>query len=1118
MYVVSRFNPRGFGRRLLVGALLAIALFFNSVGTLLAGTTGEITGTITDASTKAPLPGVRVSAVSPTGQYSTKTDAKGFFSFTGVTPDTYTVSFELTGYQPSSTTGVNVFADQVATVSVPLAKSLKTIGSVTARSPGGAYQPTQTQDTYTVTSQQIATQLGKADATSETNLLVTLPGVTKDSSGYPVLRGGRENEEGYQFEGIDYTDALTSQFINSLALNSGVAQLQLIPGAGDASNGNSGTGVINLVAKRGANPAFGSIDLEALTQPYAHQLGLEYGFATPNNRLSEYITFLGTRTTSQYGEYGSVAKTLGTGVFYAPRRYFASGDIVNNTVFKFGKDNQQSLQFFYENQRNDFYGNYGGFGGMNYTQGDPYYSNFLPGYTGGLIAGPFGLTSQQVGQLTHLLPGQPAPVLNTADPNCNPANVPTNYGDTCYSDPLDRGNSSFQPNDVMKFQYANNIDASTYVTIKAYRTNSVTTFDNPFDEGSLIEASYYLKQGGQRSGLALDSTKQLNTQNLLQFGAKYEFLKPTYDWIDPVDGVLATTPFFSDGYDAAAFISPNSPNCPLAAFGVPTGCGYLFKNWSATGGPNWASSGPGPIPYNAEQVVATRHDASLYALDQISPSDKLKINAGIRVDTANYALPPLTGCNPTSGTENTTDPTSWYNIGSECQYAPTGYHKDANGDPYPYTTLDTAKTHPVVPEPRLAFSYQVTKNDAFRASFARSVEFAPIADIDDVIPTGIYSAFANIPSYNYFSGGQSVTCGIFYNALCHNYAEQLRWDNQNFIEGVPVQPVLPETFTNYDVSFSHQFGQGVSAKLTPFYRRGYNQVADAQLPLINPVTGKPEVDSSGGYIFGPSQVTNLGVSKTTGVEFYLTKEAKYGFSGSFSATYINEFSNVIPTSPDEDFFPSIPAQSLILGNLYRVGFLSPFQSTLAFQYKSRGGWRINPVISYDRGYPIGAGTLTPFVLNGVAVNVPNTNYTSVYGSTNAYGYLDPVNPGTVIHPNIYGTRGTPEGASAGGMLSSAQLNTNVSIEFSPPGSHSTFGLLVTNLFNQLYGTPSYNGRWQPVATGIGGPETGSSQVYYDYPEIGSQSTYGANRFGYNPYLLSPSNTPIEFRLYYQLAL
>ncbi len=1117
MFVVSRFNPRGYGRRLIVGVLLAVALFFNSAGTLLAGTTGTISGTVTDSKTSAPLPGVRVTAVSPTGQYASRTDAKGFFSFTGVAPDTYTVSYELTGYQPVSLTGVNVFADQVANASTPLLKSLRTIGSVVARSPGGAYQPTQTQDTYTVTSQQITTQLGKADATSETNLLVSLPGASLDSSGYPVLRGGRENEEGFQFEGIDYTDAFTSQFINTLAINPGVGELQLIPGAGDASVGNAGTGVINLIAKRGTRPATGSIDLEAVAQPFTHQLGLEYGFATPNNRLSEYITFLGNRSDYQYGARGTVAENLGTGVFYGTK-YYASADIVNNTIFKFGRDNQQSLQFFYENQRNDFYGNYGGNAGLSYPIADPYHTYYYSlAYS--------GLNSYQLGALTSLLPQQPAPTeLSTCNPNAFYGSA--GFSSPCFSNPLgSRGPINyFQPNDVMKFQYSNNLDSSTYFTLKAYKTNAVVTFDFPFDENALIFPSFDLKQGGARSGLALDSTKQLNSKNLLQFGGKYEFLKPTYDQIDPVDGVLATTGIFlgsSSTYEAGDFINPssNGPSgyCPTAAF-FSQPCGYLWHNFSSSGGPNWATTGPGYIPRNNEQSVTDRQDASVYLLDQISPSDKLKINAGLRIDSANYQLPPLTGCNPTSA-NIAGDATSWYNTAAECNYAPTGYKTDSQGNRYPYTTLQSSQTHPIVPEPRLAFSYQLTRNDAVRASFARSVEFPSLGVVDLMNPVGIYSAYANIPSYNTIAGGGPATdCGIFSNGLCHSYAEQLRWDNQNLIEGVPIQPVKPETFTNWEGSLSHQFPEGISVKLTPFYRRGFDQTALVASPRIDPATGKPLTDPTGAYIFGPSTATNLGVSKTTGLEFYLTKESKYGLSGSLSATYINEFSNVIPTSAGEDFFPQIPYQSLQLGNIYRVGFLSPFQATAAFQYKSRGGIRINPVVSWDRGYPIGAGLIAPYVVNGVAYNVPNTNVTSPFGSTSAYAYVDPLNPGTYFKPNIYATRGTPEGNSAGGALSSPHLNTNVTFEFNPPGSRSTFGILIANLFNQLYGNPAFNARWQPVATGLGGPETGSSTTYYNFPELGVSSTYAHDRYGYDPYLLSPTNRPLTMRFYYQLGL
>jgi len=122
----------------------------NSAGTLFAGTTGTINGTVTDSKTSLPIAGVVVSAVSPSGNLNGKTDAKGFYSFSGVSPDTYAVSFEFPGFQPASTTGVNVFQDVTATVNSTLTKSLSTIGRVTARSVSGAFQPGQTQDTISI--------------------------------------------------------------------------------------------------------------------------------------------------------------------------------------------------------------------------------------------------------------------------------------------------------------------------------------------------------------------------------------------------------------------------------------------------------------------------------------------------------------------------------------------------------------------------------------------------------------------------------------------------------------------------------------------------------------------------------------------------------------------------------------------------------------------------------------------------------------------------------------------------------------------------------------------------------------------------------------------------------
>jgi len=1090
VYVPSRFPHRG--RRIIVGLLLAVALFFNTVGTLFAGTTGTISGTITSADTKLPLSGVTVSAVSPTGRYTATTNGQGFFAFNGVSPDTYTVSFELKGFTPASFTGINVFADQTQNVSTTLAKSLVTIGKVTARAVAGAFQPNQTQDTYTVTTKQITEILGKADAISETNLLTRLPGASLDKYGYPVLRGGRENEEGFQFDGIDYVDAFTSQFTNSLALNPAVGQLQLTPGAGDASVGNAGTGTINLIAKRGAYPGFGSIDAEALLQPYSHQLSFEYGFASPNGAISNYLSFLGSNSDSQFGARGSNAGSFSVGTFYSTSTN-TSRDVLDNFVFKFGKNQNQSFQILVDNQQTNFGGTYGGNDGQTYPNGQTFFLNNASNFT--------GLTAAQLQ---------------------SPDLISLNNQQTSLTQPLTNGaNNYYQPNNVIKFQYTNNLSASTFLTAKYFQIDSTVDFNFPYNDNSIIFSSFDALQGGHRTGTALDISSQLNSKNLLSFGGRYDFLHPVYDQQSANDGVFAIAGF-NAGFELADFINPNLANpdlakCPLGT--DPNGasyCGYLFNaaNSAKLGGK------VGPVPYNSEQTVTNRQDFAVYLRDKFTPNDKVNIDAGVRLDGAHYRLPGLDGCNPTNAVQALND---------NCQYYPSGFTKAG----LPFVNVTKEQTSPVIFEPRLAVAYKLGNNDAVRASYGRSVEFAPLAFVDLTDPAGHYARYAGIPSYDAFANSNEGTpfnpaaypakfCGVTGNLPCTSYADQLHWENQNFLQGVPIQPVKPETFTNYEFSYEHQFPSNVSVKITPFYRRGYDALVLVAQPRINPANGQPVLDPQTGNIqFGPPQATNLGQSRTTGLEFYLTRSVAYGLSGQLAATYINEFTNVVP-SPliQEDFFPPVPTQSLALGNQYRVGFVSPFAGSLALSYKMHSGLRINPIMTYSRGYPIGVGNVTAAYVNNVPVNIPNTNTPqgAAFGSNFAPNFVDPQNPGTLFKPNVAATRGSPESASAGGVISHPRFNTDLGVEYNKPGSKTTIGVLITNLNNQIYGrNPAYNARYQPVATGISGPKTGTSTLPLTYPNNGFQQ-YTPTQFGQDPYRLIPNATPQTVRVYYQLAL
>jgi len=1051
--------------RMFASAVLVCAIVVPTWSPVLADTTtGVISGVLTSAKTNGPVIGASVAIASPSASRTGTTDARGFFSFTGVTPDTYTVTVKATGFEEVVFRGVTVNAQQTTTVSQALQDRLRTIGRITARSQTGAFQPTQTTDTYTVNTAAINTILGNAYNTNESSLIAALPGASFDKSGYPVLRGGRENEEGFQFDGIDYTDAFTSQFVNSLNLN-GQSSFQLTPGAGDAATGNAGTGAINIIVKRGSRPPFGTLDLEAGAPAFAHQLGFEYGFATPNGRFSDFASFIGSRNENLVGY--RTTDLVGVGQ-PTPFLYTTSDDFVNNFVYRFGKDNSQSLQFLYQNQNVDFFSRSAPGTNFSFRSGDPVAAQYYGQFT--------GLGPASIGSIYGFAPYQTSQNQTLASAHRSPG-------------------QQVQPNATFKFQYSNNLDSSTFLTAKFYRVNAVIAFDYPYNfnqSGAAVGGDFSSLQGGQRTGGSLDITRQLNSKNLLTAGFKYEFLHPVFNEPSASLGFAANVfQAFAGGTGPYDFLPATNADC--VALGAT--CGYLSQYF-----PN----GIPRVPLYNQTTIINRQDTSVFLTDAFTPTNKLKIDAGIRVDGSNFSYPSVNGGAylPAGG--------GGYSSG---YYLPTVTGVDAAGNPDPtkdvYNLGGNTARKPMIVEPRLAFSYQLRPTDSIRFAYGRSVQFAPITDIDRLVDRQNYSQFAGIPA-------NAVICGPTGDRKCRDYADQQYWTNQNIISGVPITPAKPATFSNVEASYSHDFGKGTSVKLTPFYRRGFDGLALVATPRVDG-KGQPVLNPDGSSQFNAAVTTNLGVTKTTGVEFYLTKEAAYGFSGALSMTYINEFSNVIPGSVSEDFFPSIPTQSLALGNLYRVGFLSPFNANLAVSYKTRSGWKFNPTVNYNRGYPYGVGTLTSAYVNNVAVNLPNTNVTSPIGANQATQYVDPQNPGSVFNPNIAARRGTPEGASAGGYLTAPSAKINFDIEYAA-NKAQTFGLQVFNVFNNIYNTPSLNSRYQPVATGLAGPKTGTtSQLPLNGSALGF-ANYSDARFGRSAYRIDPINTPISYQFYYQLHL
>src|ERR1700686_2685351 len=103
-----------FEKRLTV-ALLCIGIIALIATPAKDGTTGSIQGHVTDEAGHS-MAGVSVPAASPSGHFSTTSDAGGFYSLNGLPVDTYTVTFSKDGYQSSAIPGITVVQDQPSRV------------------------------------------------------------------------------------------------------------------------------------------------------------------------------------------------------------------------------------------------------------------------------------------------------------------------------------------------------------------------------------------------------------------------------------------------------------------------------------------------------------------------------------------------------------------------------------------------------------------------------------------------------------------------------------------------------------------------------------------------------------------------------------------------------------------------------------------------------------------------------------------------------------------------------------------------------------------------------------------------------------------------------------------
>jgi hypothetical protein len=300
-------------RHAFMAVLVALAMLAQGTWAL-AGTTGNITGTLTDTSTGKPVADASIGAVSPSQSAQTRTDAGGHFTFLGLAPDTYTVSATKQGYAPVSIAGVSVFADQSLTLNVTTHPELKTIATVTSRAAGNLVKPGTTSDVYSVnaaTQQVVGGSSGGFNLNQAYSAIYSQPGVTSYIGNFGwgqvfYIRGSAYSQVGYEFDGVPVNRAFDNYQANSLA-NIGQQELQVYTG-GSPSGASSATlgGFINQVIKTGTYPGFGTLRGGIGVPGFYHGLTAEAGGSNPNRTFSYYVGLMGYDQHYPFGTFNNL--------------------------------------------------------------------------------------------------------------------------------------------------------------------------------------------------------------------------------------------------------------------------------------------------------------------------------------------------------------------------------------------------------------------------------------------------------------------------------------------------------------------------------------------------------------------------------------------------------------------------------------------------------------------------------------------------------------------------------------------------------------------------------------------------------------------------------------------
>ena len=919
-------------RRGIVAVLLLIAFVLQGTTSVLAGTTGAISGSVLDPQSNQPVSGARVTATSPSQSAITTTDATGRFSFISLAPDTYTVAVaETSTRDASSTSGITVQADQTVSVSLTQPTKLKVIGTVTSRAAGALVKPGTTADVYSinaVTQDKASGVGGGGNLNSAWSAIATVPGVfiAPNQAGYIgagasiSIRGGDYDQIGYELDGVPVNRAFDNYPSGSLS-SLGQQELQVYTGATPANSEAEGiSGYINQVIRTGTAPASRNLVLAVGTPIFYNKVAFEAGGANPGRTFSYYIGagaynqslryydqyngaslqgnwgaplnacqnnpadpggagyYTGPNTPGCYSRNGADNTNGGTTPSYAlgPYNYNApSGVQDRDTVanFHFGlprKDgNRDDVQLLFDNN----FINNPAYDSTN-DAGGANFTNAIglgvPSYADAytFVGAPLG----------SLLPvgyagGGTTPYLFPQSPNGR------NFGGACDITHQGISNGCIEPDrrdafnnnqSVVKLQYQHNFGTNAFLRVYGY-----TYYSNWLQTGPQSNFNNYIgyvpsdyELSSHTRGLSVNFSDQLNSQHLLSIQGSYTTSSTLRD---------NNTQNLNDAYPASRLNGRTVVGLLVDGSNPLNGICYApggvqtncYNNAGSDLNRGPTHSGTGPQP-----GFFNIHQAANGTVNPAAgtcgagPCQYLVVENGLHA-TYNTVVPKFSAFSITDQWK----PTDRLNINLGLRY-----------DRFEFDGSSTTAT------PARAFFYNAWNRQFNGVTSCGSAACPNLQQINASGQTEQYSVIQPRFGMTYTVNPTTVLRASYgrYAQAPNSAFEQYNFLQQdappslaNFVRfgigNTPAHAIRPEVSNNYDFSYEHQFKGDTSVKFTPFLRKTQDQIQQFFL------------DQKTNFVSG----LNVGRQTSQGFELEVDKGdfSRNGLAARLSFTYTNSYIN-----------------------------------------------------------------------------------------------------------------------------------------------------------------------------------------------------------------------------------